>query len=150
MGVVCPLARARSSCACPSLIRPSCWRGSRAGCGPRSSARRACVGIFNIITVHKTVVSILITLQGSGITWGLRCTRPTKTIPGRLLVASTITATASTSISSPAVVGRVLVLCRGVDVAWGCWLTAMQNCWMFASWPCIAARLAACLCRTQL
>ena len=23
-------------------------------------------------------------------------------------------------------------------VGGGCWLTAMQNCWMFASWPCIA------------
>ena len=25
----------------------------------------------------------------------------------------------------------------------GCWPTAIQNCWMFASWPCIAARLEA-------
>ena len=25
----------------------------------------------------------------------------------------------------------------------GCWLTAMQNCWMFASWPYIVAKVAA-------
>ncbi len=25
----------------------------------------------------------------------------------------------------------------------GCWLTFMQNCWMFVSWPCIEARLVA-------
>ena len=28
-------------------------------------------------------------------------------------------------------------------VGGGCWLTAMQNCWMFASWPCIAAMVVA-------
>ena len=25
----------------------------------------------------------------------------------------------------------------------GCWPMTMQNCWIFASWPCIAARLGA-------
>ncbi len=25
----------------------------------------------------------------------------------------------------------------------GCWLTAMQNCWMFVNWPCIAAMVVA-------
>ena len=28
-------------------------------------------------------------------------------------------------------------------VGGGCWLTVMQNCWMFASWPCIAAMVVA-------
>ena len=28
-------------------------------------------------------------------------------------------------------------------VGGGCWLTAMQNCWMFVSWPCIEAMVAA-------
>ncbi len=28
-------------------------------------------------------------------------------------------------------------------VGGGCWLTAMQNCWMFASRPCIAAMVVA-------
>ena len=28
-------------------------------------------------------------------------------------------------------------------VGGGCWPTAMQNCWMFVNWPCIAAMLVA-------
>ena len=34
------------------------------------------------------------------------------------------------------------MLCGGVAVVWGL-VDVMQNCWMFASWPCIAARLEA-------
>ena len=66
-----------------------------------------------------TVVSILMLLEGSELMWGLRCVRPAETIPGWLLVVSAIIAAASTSASSSVVVGHVLVLREGIDVAWG-------------------------------
>ncbi len=107
--------------------------------------------IVNLTTVQETIVPTFVVLEGGGHTLGLLCARSTETIPGWLLVAAAVSTAASASVSSSVVVGHTLMLCGGVavaqgrvDVAWGLLADGhAEFCWIFASWPCIAARLAA-------
>jgi hypothetical protein len=79
------------------------------------------VEAVDIAAMCVAVVLILPTFVGSWRTQGLRCSSPAKTIPGWLLVAAAGTAATLTSAiaSAYAVVGHALVLCGGIDVAWG-------------------------------
>jgi len=89
--------------------------------------RCARVGVINITTMSAVIVLIFPMLIWSGRARGLLCAGTVATKPGWLLwetpttVATTSTAVvvASAIASIIAIVERVLLLCRGIDVGWG-------------------------------
>jgi hypothetical protein len=112
----------------------------------------ACVGVINVTTMSPAVVPIFPMLVGSGRACGLLCAGTVAAKPGWLLwetpntvaTSGTAVVVASAIATVTAIVERVLLLSRGIDVGWGgCWPTAMQNCWMFVNWPCIVAVVVA-------
>ncbi len=110
----------------------------------------ACVGVVHLAAMGVAVVPIFPTLVGSGRKTWLLHAGSVAAKPGWLLweatttVAAAVTSVVPTAIASAmAIVGHVLLPCGGVAGGWGLWPIAMQNCWMFVSWPCIAAMLVA-------
>jgi hypothetical protein len=111
------------------------------------------VGVIHVTTMSMAVVPIFPMLVGSGRTHGLLRAGTITTKPGCLLwetnttttvaTVGTAVAVATAVASVAAIVECVLLLYRGVDVGRGCWPTAMQNCWMFVNWPCMAAMVVA-------
>jgi hypothetical protein len=107
------------------LVHPCCQPTHHfgAGCVPvvrqsGFSARLTRVDIDNVAPMRETVVPIFVPLERGGCTL-LLCACSAETIPGWLLVATAMSASASASASSSAVVGRALVLRGGLVVAWG-------------------------------
>jgi hypothetical protein len=101
-------------------------RGIRVVEGTSSSARGACVGIFNITTMRMAIVPILILLVGVGGTCRPTATALLASVQGWLLpvasaIASVATASSASMVVSAVVVMTLLLLGGIVDIA-GWWL----------------------------
>ena len=87
----------------------------------------ACVGVFNVAAMRTAVVPTLPMFLGSGSMIGLMRASPAAVKQGWFL-RKTATAVAATGIttalpttvaSASAIVGCVMLLCRGMDAGWG-------------------------------